>query len=199
MKNDSIKIIGLTGGIGSGKTTVAKMFEALEIPIYVADEAAKQLVNSSASLRKAIVGLLGANAYKNETLDRSWVAQEVFNDAEKLQQLNAIIHPAVAKDFNAWVAKQQGPYCMKEAAILFESGADKNCDAIIVVTAPESVRIARVVERDGSDEAAVRARMKHQLSDAERVSKADYVIENLHLEETKKQVEAVHRMLIKMP
>ncbi|MDC7995579.1 dephospho-CoA kinase [Altibacter sp. HG106] len=194
-----MKIIGLTGGIGSGKTTVATMFGALGIPVYVADEAAKRLMNTSDAIRNEICKLLGKEAYEGNTLNRAWIAQQVFQDTALLEQLNQIIHPAVGADFKAWTQSLDAPYCIKEAAILFESGAYKQCDAVVVVTAPKETRLARVLKRDDTDEASIKARMAHQLSDAERVARADFVIENLDLEATKTQVEALHRKLLKMP
>ncbi len=165
-----MKIVGLTGGIGSGKTTVSKMFSALGVPVYIADVEAKKLTNTSKVIRRKIISIFGEKSYKDEVLDSKYIANIVFNDSEKLEKLNNIIHPKVAKHFKKWVAKQEGVYCSKEAAILFENGSYKSCDATILVTAPETIRIKRVLQRDGVTKEEVRARMKNQWSDTKKRS-----------------------------
>jgi dephospho-CoA kinase len=193
-----MKIVGLTGGIGSGKTTVSKMFSALGVPVYIADVEAKKLTNTSKVIRRKIISIFGEKSYKDEVLDSKYIANIVFNDSEKLEKLNNIIHPKVAKHFKKWVAKQEGVYCIKEAAILFENGSYKSCDATILVTAPETIRIKRVLQRDGVTKEEVRARMKNQWSDTKKRSLTRLVIENIDLEKTEEDVLKMHRKLLKI-
>ena len=191
-----MKIIGITGGIGSGKSTVVKMFKDLAIPVYVADARAKELMQDSKELKADIIQLLGKNAYINGKLNRKFIASEVFTDQEKLNALNAIVHPAVHKDFRKWIKEQDETvvsYCIYEAAILFESGRQHICDSVILVTAPQSVRIDRVVRRDNVSRDQVLERMSHQWSEEEKKQLADIVIENINLHNTKRQVQEVHR------
>lgn len=190
-----MKIIGLTGGIGSGKTTVAAMFSELGIPVYNADIEAKKLTDSSEEIRQELTALLGSGIYKEDVLDRKLMASLIFNDAELLQKTNAIIHPRVAEHFRNWVSVQQAPYIIKEAAILFESGTAAGCDRIILVTAPREKRIGWVMERDQATREEVLARMKNQWSDAQKEKLSDYIIHNTDLSDTKKQVEELHLLL----
>ncbi len=152
-----MKVIGLTGGIGSGKTTVANFFKELGIPFYIADDKAKSLMNTSEEVKFKIIGLLGEKAYPDGILDRKYVASQVFNSAEKLEKLNSIIHPAVATDFENWKNSKNSPYLIYEAAILFEQGGHKKCDAVILVTAPYEERIKRLKSRDKSSEEDIEA------------------------------------------
>ena len=191
-----MKIVGLTGGIGSGKTTVADMFATLGIPVYNSDIEAKKLTNSSEAIRQELIFLLGEETYKDGILDRKFLAGKIFNDKELLQKVNAIIHPKVAEHFKKWVAKQDSAYVLKEAAILYESGGDAQCDLVIVVTASKKERIRRVMERDHVSQKEVEARMRNQWSDAKKIKLADFVIYNDILQETKKQVESIHSHLI---
>lgn len=170
--------IGLTGGIGSGKTTVAKIFESFGIPIYNSDDRAKYLMNNDVKLKQSIIELFGQEAYLDQALNRSFIASEVFTNPDKLKQLNQLVHPVVGKDFKNWCAKQKGSIIIKEAAILIESGAHKGLDKIVVVTAPESIRIKRVVNRDKVTEQHVRDRMKNQLTEKQRLEYADFIIDN---------------------
>lgn len=174
--------LGITGGIGSGKTTVCKIFETLGIPIYYADERARALMIEDPALKAEIIQLLGAEAYlSNGELNRKWVASQVFNKPEKLKQLNGLVHPAVARDGLLWQAEQEkgdAPFSLKEAALLYESGSHLFLYKIIVVSAPEKVRIQRVISRDGATEAEVRSRMDKQMPEQEKVERADYVIDN---------------------
>lgn len=135
-----MKIVGLTGGIGSGKTTVAKQFQALGIPVYIADDEAKKLMNRSKIIKRKLKALFGDEAYKDNTLNRPFLADKIFNNAENLEKMNAVVHPKVASHFKNWVKKQIAPYVLKESAILFENGAYKDCDLIITVTAPLELR-----------------------------------------------------------
>ena len=194
-----MKIIGLTGGIGSGKTTVANMFAQLGIPVYIADVEAKKLMNTSMTIREKLIALLGSEAYGDEGLNRAFVADKIFSNATLLEAVNAIIHPEVAMHFNGWVAMQNSKYVVKEAAILFENGGYKHCDINILVTAPKKVRIQRVVQRDNTTEAAVTQRMDNQWSDAEKEKLADIVIENTDLKATQKTVLEIHQSLINLP
>lgn len=190
-------MVGLTGGIGSGKTTVAKMFEGLGIPVYIADIEAKKLMVSSKSLRKNLIKLLGEQAYQGAELDREYVAKRVFDDEKLLSQLNGIVHPKVQSHFNRWSKKQKAPYCIKEAAILFESGGYKECDFTILVTAPLEIRINRLMIRDQTSMEQIRSRMEHQWSDEKKIPLADYVIHNVLMEDTSKQVVEIHSAILK--
>ena len=185
-------VVGLTGGIGSGKSTIAKAFAALGIAVFNSDEQAKALIATDAQVKERIIAAFGEEAYQNGEYNRTYIAQIVCNNSEKLAILSGIVHPALAKYFNQWAKKQTSPYVLKEAAILFESGSYKDCDYIITVTAPEEVRIARVMARDHCTEAQVRARMAQQWSDAERIALSNVVIENVDLESAKEQVKRIN-------
>ena len=191
-----MKIVGLTGGIGSGKTTVARMFATLGIPVYNSDIEAKKLTQTSEKIRKELILLLGEEIFADGVLNRKLMANKIFNDNILLKKTNAIIHPKVAEHFRQWAAAQKTPYVIKEAAILFESGSAALCDVVIMVTAPEKERIRRVMERDGVSEEDVRARMDNQWSDAKKIELSDFVIENYILSQTQKQVELIHYQLI---
>ena len=188
-------VVGLTGGIGSGKSTIAKAFAALGIAVFNSDEQAKVLIATDAQVKKRIIAAFGEEAYQNGEYNRAYIAQIVFNNSEKLAILNGIVHPALAKYFKRWAKEQTSPYVLKEAAILFESGSYKDCDYIITVTAPEEVRIARVMARDHCTEAQVRARMAQQWSDAQRIALSNAVIENIDLEKAKKEVKRINNEL----
>lgn len=191
-----MKIIGLTGGIGSGKTTVAKMFAALGVPVYYADDEAKKLMNTSPIIRESLISLLGEETYKNGDLDRKFMADKIFNDKVLLEKANAIIHPRVAEHFQTWVADQDHSYVLKEAAILFESGSYKQCDQVIMVTAPKETRLLRVMKRDNASREEVEARMKNQWDDSKKIELADFILQNDQISDTQKQVEALHRQLM---
>ena len=185
-------VVGLTGGIGSGKSTIAKAFAALGIAVFNSDEQAKALIATDAQVKERIIAAFGEEAYHNGEYNRAYIAQIVFNNSEKLAILNGIVHPALAEYFKQWAKEQTSPYVLKEAAILFESGSYKDCDYIITVTAPEEVRIARVMARDHCTEAQVRARMAQQWSDAQRIALSNAVIENIDLEKAKKEVKRIN-------
>lgn len=190
------KIIGLTGGIGSGKTTVAKHMESLGIPVYIADDEAKKLMKSDEVIEE-IQATFGQDIIENGNINREKLAQLVFNNPEKLQILNSIVHPRVKKHFDTWVEKHKThPLVVKEAAILFESGGNKDCDFIITVTAPIEIRLQRVIERDKTAKESVLKRMQSQLSDEQRIAKSDYVINNVSVKETYKQTEEILKLLI---
>lgn len=191
-----MKIIGLTGGIGSGKTTVAKLFSELGVPIYIADIEAKKLTDSSKVIRRKLIALLGEDAYLESKINRKFVADKIFNDKKLLENVNAVIHPKVAAHFKKWVSKQKAAYVIKEAAILFENGGYKNCDLVILVTAPKAVRIERVIARDNTSTIDIEQRMNNQWSDEKKRKLADIIIENVELKSTQKQVEKIHNSLI---
>ena len=188
-------VVGLTGGIGSGKSTIAKAFAALGIAVFNSDEQAKALIATDAQVKERIIAAFGEEAYHHGEYNRAYIAQIVFNNSEKLAILNGIVHPALAEYFKQWAKAQTSPYVLKEAAILFESGSYKDCDYIITVTAPEEVRIARVMARDHCTEAQVRARMAQQWSDAQRIALSNAVIENIDLEKAKKEVKRINNKL----
>ncbi|AQW90278.1 dephospho-CoA kinase [Elizabethkingia anophelis] len=173
------KIIGLTGGIGSGKTTVARFIEEMGYPVYNSDTRAKDLVNESADLKSAIIQLLGKQAYdENGLYDRKYVGSVVFSNDELLKQLNAIIHPAVNKDFHDWVKKQSREIIFKETALLFELKLNLQCDKSVLVTADESIRIKRVMDRDAKTYREVEKVIDNQMPERKKIRLADYIIEN---------------------
>lgn len=189
------KIIGLTGGIGSGKTTIAKFFAAEGIPVYIADLEAKLIMNSD-TIQKEILELFGETVFKNKVLDRAKIAEIVFNDPAMLVKLNSIVHPAVKKHFKEWVGTNEGQdLLLYESAILFESGHFKEFDFIISVVAPLESRIARVLERDGITKEQVMSRVNAQWNDDERVAKSDFVIENILLQDAKSKVLDILKIL----
>lgn len=190
--------IGITGGIGSGKTTVCRIFEAMGIPVYYADERGKALMTEDSILRKSISDLFGEAAYLPDgSLNRPFIAARVFSDKAKLAGLNALVHPAVLADGELWHARQKkAPYTLKEAALLFESGSHELLDLIIMVYAPLDLRLARVMQRDGVTKEAVEARMKHQLPEAEKMRHSDFVIVNDGTRSLVEQVWEVHRRLV---
>lgn len=192
------KIIGLTGGIGSGKTTVATMFAELGVPIYIADVSAQKVMQNP-DVMDQIRSAFGHDLYCENTLDRKKLASIVFQDKAKLDTLNNIVHPAVAQDFKNWVKQHADkPFVIREAAILFESGSYKDCDQIIAVTAPLEVKIERVIARDKTTRQAVLDRMKNQWSDAQKIAKSDYVIDNVDLMQTRADVEKIFKTLKKL-
>lgn len=171
--------VGLTGGIGSGKSIVSQMFKILNIPVYNSDIRAKALYTESEDVRQAVIELFGEEAYQTDgKLNRNFIGQRVFSNSEILQKLNSIIHPAVAEDFERWISNQKSPYIIKEAAILFESGANRSMDKIIGVSAPLELRISRVISRDGSTRDQVLARIQKQMAQDELIERCDYHITN---------------------
>ncbi|MEB8345683.1 dephospho-CoA kinase [Flavobacteriaceae bacterium KMM 6898] len=192
-----MRLIGLTGGIGSGKSTVARMFAALGVPVYNSDTEAKLLMGSSMKIKKAIIELFGKEAYLEDDLNRDFIAKKVFSNKEVLNELNAIVHPAVKKHFESWVKKQDYPYIIQEAAIIFEKGMQDRYDAVVLVTAPGDTRLKRVMERDKSEKQQVLSRMDNQWNEADKMALATYVINNIELEETKKKVQEIHQIFLK--
>lgn len=190
------KIIGLTGGIGSGKTTIAKHIEALGIPVYIADEKAKIILELPETL-KAIKLVFGPEVFEDEKLNKKKLSALVFNNPKMLKLLNQIVHPAVKLDFENWLnANKEHPIVVKEAAILFESGSYKDCDAIITVVAPLNSRIQRVIQRDKTDIDSVMTRINNQWTDEMRILKSNYVIENEDINKACAQTENIIKMLL---
>ncbi|GGD91512.1 dephospho-CoA kinase [Planktosalinus lacus] len=193
-----MKIIGLTGGIGSGKSTVANMFRKLGIAIYIADDEAKKIMHTP-EIKQKVISLLGEDAYLNNKLNRAYIASNVFKSKELLNSLNEIVHPAVAKDFKDWAKVQKSDYVIKEAAILFENEGYKNCDFTILVTANKKLRLKRILKRDNTTVEDVIERMQNQWPDSEKVKLADFVITNNEgLSNLKRQVYQIHEKLMKL-
>jgi len=189
------KVIGLTGGIGSGKTTVANYIKSLGIPVYIADEKARKIMDTK-TVVELVKTTFGQSVITDHKIDRQKLAQLVFNHPDMLQKLNDIVHPLVRKNFNTWVKKHdKHPFVIKEAAILFESGSYRYCDSVITVTAPLETRLQRVINRDKTDKQSVLARMKNQWTEEEKIAKSNYVIHNITLEDTKNQVDNILNLL----
>lgn len=189
-------VVGLTGGIGSGKTTVANIFEALGIPIYIADDEAKALMVRSKVIKRKLIALFGEGAYLDKELNKPYIASKIFNDKLLLDQMNAIVHPKVASHFKRWLKKQDAPYVIKEAAIIFEHNKEDQYDFIITVTSNIEERIKRVMNRDNSSRSKIEAIIRNQMSDDEKIKKSHFVIVNDKLENTKKQVTSTHRKIL---
>lgn len=191
-----IKRIGLTGGIGSGKTTVAHIFETLGIAVYYADDAAKKLMNENEDLRSSILRHFGPHAYTNNQLNRSFLSSLVFSNDEKLALLNSLVHPVTIADADIWMQEQTSAYIIKEAALIFESDAWKHVDKVIGVSAPYELRIKRAMQRDNISAEQVQARMSKQMDEAEKMSRCDFVLNNDEKELLIPQVIALHEILI---
>ncbi len=191
-------IVGLTGGIGSGKTTVANMFHKLGVPIYIADLEAKKLMTSSKIIKRKLIQLFGEEAYTDGKLNKPFLSGKIYNDKKLLLKMNAIVHPKVRSHFNRWLKKQNTLYVIKEAAILFENGGYHECDYVITVTASEEDKIKRVILRDNSSAKKVKAIMNTQWSDAEKVKLSHFVINNDNLSETENQVKIIHQKILKL-
>lgn len=192
-----MKKIGITGGIGSGKTVVSNIFKTLGCKIYNADERAKTLMDSDPEIRLQLENTFGKELFSTGLLDRKLLAGLVFNDAEALKTLNSIVHPLVFRDFDTWVELHKNePYILKEAAIMFESGAYKQLDSVILVHSPEEIRINRVMFRDKTDKESVLSRMKNQMSDEEKIKLSDYVIYNDDNHSLIRQVLELHNIFI---
>lgn len=191
-----MKVIGLTGGIGSGKSTVARMFELLNVPVYYADLEAKRLMTDNVTLKLGITQLFGDKAYVNNKLNRGYIAEVVFKDKTKLKALNALVHPEVRKDFLQWIDTQSAPYVIQENPLIFEKNDQELFDKVIIVTADKEVRIQRIIDRDGTSKDQILDRMANQLDDTEKTELADFVIYNESLENTKVQVSRIHQQLL---
>ena len=192
--------VGITGGIGSGKTTVCRVFEVLGIPVFYADDAAKSIMHTDALLREDIIEGFGKDSYTvNGDLDRAYIAAIVFSNKEQLDKLNALVHPAVFRAFESWVAEQKDvPYVLKEAALLFESDAYKMCDQSILVKSPEALKFGRIMVRDQITLEEVRLRMDRQFSDEKKEKMADHLITNNEQLLLIPQILALHRHFIQM-
>jgi len=191
-------VIGLTGGIGSGKTTVANYFIALGVPVYFADNEAKKLMNSSKAIKKKLITEFGKDAYKEGKLNRPYLASIIFNDKNKLNVINSIVHPEVNKHFSSWIKKQKVSYVIQENAILFENNTALKFDYIITVTAPTKVKIDRILKRDSTTKDDVLSRMNNQWDDTKKIELSDFVIHNIDLTETENQVDQLHKKLLKI-
>ena len=198
-----MKLIGLTGGIGSGKSTVAELFRTLGIPVYESDQRAKALMQNNAQLRNEIIALFGPEAYNAEMiLNRAWIASKAFTNPTLLKQLNDIVHPAVFQDLIDWTGEEtqrNAPYLIQESALLFEEQLAKRFSAIILVVAPEEIRIERVRKRDGVTKEDVHKRINNQLPDINKIPGSDYVIYNDGARSLIEQVMDIHRMIIHLP
>lgn len=188
--------VGLTGGIGSGKSTVAHVFELLGIPVYYADAAAKEIMNTDAALKEAIKKEFGEETYKNDTLDRSYLASIVFKDKARLEQLNSLVHPATIRNAESWMQQQTTPYAIKEAALFFEAGSAGDLDYIIGVYTPKALRIQRTMLRDNTTKEEVEKRMKNQLNEEIKMRLCDYVIKNDEQQLVIPQVLALHEQFL---
>lgn len=190
--------IGITGCIGSGKSTVASVFSHLDIPVYNADERAKWLMANDAELLAGIKKLFGEEAYLSDgQLNRAHIATRAFGNRQLLEQLNAQVHPVVYRDFDAWCAQQHAPYVIKEAALMFESDSFKQLIAVIVVTAPETLRIERAMQRDGLTREAVLSRMQNQMTQEEKRSHAQFEVQNDEIHLIIPQILALHQQFLK--
>lgn len=189
--------VGITGGIGSGKSTVTKIFMSLGIPVYNADEAAKRLMSTNSKLRNELQHLFGVEIFpEDENFDRKKLASIVFNNPELLQQLNQLVHPAVGDDYQEWQQKQTAPYTLREAAILYESGTHIDLDAVIMVDAPEKIRIERIKERDGRSEDEIRAIIKRQWPSEKIRERATFIIDNDEIHAVIPQALQIHHQLL---
>ena len=191
------KIVGLTGGIGSGKTTVAKVFKSFGVPVYNADEEAKALMQSSDVIKQELIHLLGENCYTDGQLNRYFIASKVFSDSELLEKINTIVHPQVAIHFEQWYSEQHSPYIIKEVAILFETNSQHLFDFIITVTAPVETRIRRVMERDQKTREEVLAIIENQLPDSEKINQSNFVIKNNIFSEIKSKSFLINNKILK--
>lgn len=194
--------VGLTGGIGSGKSTVAKIFEVLSIPVYYADDAARHIMNTDEELKKSIIKEFGSESYINGHLNRPYIASLVFNDKEKLDLLNSLTHPATIRDAQQWMQKieeshgQTSPYIVKEAALIFESGSAENLDYVIGVYAPAALRIKRIMDRDHISKEEVLQRMNRQIDEEIKMKLCDTVIVNDEQQLVTTQVLQLHKQLL---
>jgi dephospho-CoA kinase len=187
---------GITGGIGSGKTSVCKVFETLGIPVFYADEAARKLQEEDPILIAGIKKMFGEAAYQNGRLDRAYVGNIVFNDPVQLQQLNALTHPATIRYAQVWTAHQHSPYVIKEAALFFETGSNQTMDVLIGVTAPQEIRIRRTMQRDSISREQVLQRMYRQMDEQKKMSLCDHVILNDDITPVIPQVLTLHEKLL---
>ena len=189
--------IGLTGGIGSGKSTVARIFSVLGIPIYSADDASKRLMAEDAELRSSIISSFGNESYTDGILNRRYLSDQVFNDSEKIKLLNSLVHPVTLRDADEWMKKQKTPYVIKEAALIFESGSQKMLDYVIGVKAPLALRIERTMKRDNVTSHEVNVRIDLQMDEEEKLHLCDYIIVNDEKQMLIPLVLALHEKFLK--
>ncbi|MBQ2036987.1 MAG: dephospho-CoA kinase [Alistipes sp.] len=188
--------IGVTGGIGSGKSTVCELLRDRGVAVYDSDSRAKQLMAESEALREQLIATFGEECYNADGLDRAFLASKVFGNEEALQQLNSIVHPAVRADFQTWAELQSSPYVVLESAILFEAGFETEVDATLAVMAPMPMRLERTMARDGVDKESVMRRMEHQLSDDELHRRASRTIVNINREYLEGDIEQLHKIFV---
>lgn len=188
-------VVGLTGGIGSGKTTIAQHFKALGIPVYIADDEAKALMHRSKVIKRKLIQLFGNEAYKNEQLNRAYIASKIYNNKDLLAQMNAIVHPKVASHFKRWLKKQNSPYAIKESAIIFENNLQAQYHYIITVVAKQEQRIARVLQRPNMTQQKALAIINNQLTDQEKIAQSHFVITNNNGTNPKAQVLTIDKQL----
>ena len=191
-----MKIIGLTGGIGSGKSKILSVFSSYGIPCYESDRRAKWLMQRDAELKSQIKSFFGDQIYENDQFNQRKLAKLVFANKGKLEALNSLVHPRVKMDFKSFVSQQDTPYIIKEAAILFETGGEKDCDATILVTAPEKLRLQRVLNREKISSMDIKARINNQWSDSRKIPLADYIINNIDWDKTLKKIDEIHQKLL---
>ena len=191
-----MKIIGLTGGIGSGKSKILSVFSTYGIPCYESDRRAKWLMQKDAELKSQIKYFFGDQIYENDQFNQRKLAKLVFANKGKLEALNSLVHPRVKMDFKSFVSQQDTPYIIKEAAILFETGGEKDCDATILVTAPEKLRLQRILNREKISSMDIKARINNQWSDSRKIPLADYVINNIDWDKTLKKIDEIHQKLL---
>lgn len=187
--------VGLTGGIGSGKSKVAELLRNMGVAVYDSDTRAKALMANDTALREALIEAFGAECYTSEGLNRPWLAERVFNTPDELKRLNAIVHPAVMLDFAEWAMQQSGEYVVMESAILLEAGLESHVDVVIAVMAPRELRLERAMCRDGATREQIEARMENQITDEERTERSKYAIVNIALDDLEEDVEQLHRRL----
>jgi len=186
-------IVGLTGGIGSGKSTIAGFFRELGVPVYDSDAEAKALMVSSEELREGIIQAFGKESYEGQSLNKNWLSQQVFGNDEALEKLNSLVHPAVRKHFLQWAEAQDYPFVIQETALIFENQAQDKYDSTLLVYAPEETRIQRVMSRSGWSREKIAARIAAQLSDEQKKELADQLLENIDLEVSRARVEQLHK------
>lgn len=191
-------VVGITGGIGSGKTTISNYLKSFGIPLYVADKEAKALMNRSKVIKQKLIQLFGDEAYVDGKLNRPFLAKMIFKDKSLLNQMNAIVHPKVASHFKRWLKKQDAPYILKEAAIIFENNLQSNYDYIITVVANENLRIERILDREDTTREKIKAVINNQWTDSHKKKLSDFVISNNDLDQAKKQALQIHKKLLKI-
>lgn len=191
-------VVGITGGIGSGKTTISNYLKSFGIPLYVADKEAKALMNRSKIIKQKLIQLFGDKAYVDGKLNRPFLAKMIFKDKSLLNQMNAIVHPKVASHFKRWLKKQDAPYILKEAAIIFENNLQSNYDYIITVVANENLRIERILDREDTTREKIKAVINNQWTDSHKKKLSDFVISNNDLDQAKKQALQIHKKLLKI-